>query len=370
MALNLPALRQELASLFGEKDDARRVVQDAGLDLAFIEFDGKPVTMWNEILGEARKRQKVEAIIRVASDEYPENEVLMLALAQLPRSIDPSGKLLIDLQRGGISPAVTPSAGSGLERTLREELGYIDVAWWGRVLSQLEGQVCRVELNDASGRMATGFLVSADRLLTNYHVLEPVIKGFAEAAAVRFRFDYKTRPDGRPADGSLVGLAEPQDRGAWLLAYGKYADAEKTSAPDSVPPLADELDYALVRLDRRLGDEVVAADGSRRGWIEIPATQPVLAGLPALLILQHPQTLPLKLAFDTDPRVEIRHGGLRIRYATNTDPGSSGSPVFDKDWKLIAVHHYGDPQFVSPGYNQGVPIGLIRESLLRAGIPL
>jgi V8-like Glu-specific endopeptidase len=31
-----------------------------------------------------------------------------------------------------------------------------------------------------------------------------------------------------------------------------------------------------------------------------------------------------------------------VRYAVNTEPGTSGSPVFDKDWRLVALHHLGD----------------------------
>ena len=73
------------------------------------------------------------------------------------------------------------------------------------------------------------------------------------------------------------------------------------------------------------------------------------------------------LAFDTDPKVEVKFGGLRVRYATNTEGGSSGSPCFNKDWDLIALHHYGDPAFGQPKYNQGIPIGKIREHLRGKG---
>jgi hypothetical protein len=66
--------------------------------------------------------------------------------------------------------------------------------------------------------------------------------------------------------------------------------------------------------------------------------------------------------------VELKHGGLRVRYATNPDPGASGSPCFDKDWKLVALHHFGDTAFAQPRYNQGVPIWKIREALPAAAL--
>ena len=30
-----------------------------------------------------------------------------------------------------------------------------------------------------------------------------------------------------------------------------------------------------------------------------------------------------------------------LYYTTDTEPGSSGAPVFNKDWKVVAIHHAG-----------------------------
>ena len=57
----------------------------------------------------------------------------------------------------------------------------------------------------------------------------------------------------------------------------------------------------------------------------------------------------------------------RVRYATNTEPGSSGSPCFDMNWQLAALHHYGDPAWLNPKYNQGVPAHLIRQKIAAEG---
>jgi hypothetical protein len=270
-------------------------------------------------------------------------------------------------QAAGTTEAVVPVQDPGLERTVRERLGYLDAGQWSRRLAATCERVCRVELNDARGTMGTGFLVGPDALLTNYHVLAAVIDGPHPAAAVKFRFDYKTRDDGTPADGVLLGLADPNTRAAWLLGHGKYSAAEAADTPDAALPAGGELDYALVRLERQIAREPPGPGEPARGWVEVPTAQPALAGLPALLILQHPKKGPLQLAFDTDPNVRLVHGGLRVRYATNTEAGSSGSPCFDKDWKLVALHHYGDPAVGAPQFNQGVPIGLIREHLSDAG---
>jgi hypothetical protein len=39
-----------------------------------------------------------------------------------------------------------------------------------------------------------------------------------------------------------------------------------------------------------------------------------------------------------------------------------------KDWTLAALHHYGDPAAERPPlYNQGVPIGKIRQRIVTNG---
>jgi V8-like Glu-specific endopeptidase len=83
-----------------------------------------------------------------------------------------------------------------------------------------------------------------------------------------------------------------------------------------------------------------------------------------LMIAQHPDGKPLKLAVDTESVIGVNANQTRVRYATNTEPGSSGSPVFDFDWNLVALHHLGDPAYNHPpAYNQGIPINNIRARL-------
>ena len=30
-----------------------------------------------------------------------------------------------------------------------------------------------------------------------------------------------------------------------------------------------------------------------------------------------------------------------VQYSTDTEPGSSGSPVFNQDWEIVGLHHRG-----------------------------
>ena len=155
----------------------------------------------------------------------------------------------------------------------------------------------------------------------------------------------------------------------WNIDHSRFTAGEKAGNPDQTLPTTDELDYALVRLSRSVGQEPVdgeTANGPPRGWIQLPTAAPGIVPQMPILILQHPQTEPLKLAMDTEGVLMVNANETRVRYTTNTEGGSSGSPCFDMKWNLVALHHYGDPAYQHPvTYNQGIPIDAIRKRLVK-----
>ena len=233
-------------------------------------------------------------------------------------------------------------------------------------MALIERQVCRVELDgNAAG---TGFLVGPDSVITNYHVVGAVLKGTTPASAVTCRFDYKVLSNGARQEGVVVKLHATD----WNVDFSPPSAAEKTQIPDVPPPTLEELDYALIRLERRLGEGPSAPKGGEggpsRGWLVLPSETPVFLPKAPLMIAQHPDGKPLKLAIDTESVIGVNANRTRVRYATNTEAGSSGSPVFDLDWNLVALHHLGDPAYDHPAaYNQGVPIDKIRTRLTKTG---
>jgi hypothetical protein len=50
-----------------------------------------------------------------------------------------------------------------------------------------------------------------------------------------------------------------------------------------------------------------------------------------------------------------------VRYDTNTDHGSSGSPVFNREFRIVALHNSSGAG--SDMFNQGVPMKHIGEEL-------
>ena len=54
-------------------------------------------------------------------------------------------------------------------------------------------------------------------------------------------------------------------------------------------------------------------------------------------IIQHPRGRPKEIVLQ-DNRV-VRADNVVLQYSCDTEPGSSGSPVFNNQWKLVALHH-------------------------------
>lgn len=56
-------------------------------------------------------------------------------------------------------------------------------------------------------------------------------------------------------------------------------------------------------------------------------------------IIQHPDGRPKEIAPTSNSVVKVF--AKRLQYLTDTLPGSSGSPVFDAEWRVVAVHTRG-----------------------------
>lgn len=240
---------------------------------------------------------------------------------------------------------------------------------WRDRLAAIERQVCRVEVGVSAHTMGTGFLVGPDVLLTCYHLLEPVLTHQLGPDAARFRFDYRTVGEGgMVADGQTIGL-HPTD---WLIDATPYTPAEKRVDAEGQPPTPDQLDCALVRLDRPIGLEPVAAAtpaGQRvRGWVRVPQVEPRIRPGDALAIVQHPQGGPQRMSLNTQAVIGYNSNRTRLRYLIEAEPGAAGSPCFDTTWNLIAVHHYANRDTAGKlVYRQGIPIAAVRDRLVRVG---
>lgn len=266
----------------------------------------------------------------------------------------------LDIQSAGQTIPGSPQlvTSGGLERTIRPNSPLIDLAVWRERQARVEGQVCRVQIN---GRAAgTGFLIGPDLVLTNHHVLDAVLAGTTSPTAVTCQFDYKKFADGTRTDGREVALAAE-----WLVDASPPTLGEASGDPDRTKPGLDELDHAVIRLAEPIGAMPIgihAGVGAPiRGWVDFPdPSTPCQPDMP-LIIVQHPDGGPMKMALDFQSVLSVTD--TRVRYATRTEPGSSGSPCFDLEWRLVALHHYGDPAYRQAEFNQGIPVRLIQDRL-------
>jgi V8-like Glu-specific endopeptidase len=177
-------------------------------------------------------------------------------------------------------------------------------------------------LTEGGVGFGTGFLISPSLLMTNNHVLED--EGLA--ARCRVQFDYMVRSDGTIGTTQIYRLVPSEF----------FLTSLATPAPN--------LDYTIV------GVEPVNSQGMelvQRGRIPLIATSGKLVVQDLANIIQHPGGEPQQVALRDSKVVEsLEHF---LRYEADTQPGSSGSPVFNDQWQLAALHHSGIPEEVRPG---------------------
>ncbi len=208
--------------------------------------------------------------------------------------------------------------------------------------------VCRIRLPVAGGMAyGTGFVVGQRLLLTNNHVLS----NESEASQADLEFGYEHDIDGvlaepvrfnlRPeelfftsvgADFTFVAIAPLSDNGTPIDRFGRVP----------LLPLSGK-----------------AVDGE---WVTI---------------IQHPNGDPKQIAIRASqiaildqaqvPSIDLERF---IHYTTDTEPGSSGSPVLNDQWQVVALHHKGvpSPQPAPDGSivwiaNEGIRVSAIYERL-------
>jgi len=334
-------------------------------DQLYVEYvaEGLPlrITIF-QLLEELENSGTTHLFLSKVYKERPLRPDVLETIQRLcPKAVgEEAEKAGLSMQRAGAQQAGAPdnAFAPGLQRNVRPHLSMADMGLWVARLSQIKQRVCRIEIGGAAA--GTGFLVGPDAVLTNWHVIEAA-KNADRLDRVRCRFDYVLKADASRDEGMIVRLhaADP------CLDSSPYSPAEAGPTPDDPAPTENQLDYALLRLETETGRDTM--DGGRRGWIELPDAAPLFdAGTP-ILIVQHPDGAPMKLAMDTQAIIGANANGTRLRYYTNTESGSSGSPCFTMDWDIVALHHFGDPAWNNPKFNQGVPIDRIRNSIAANG---
>jgi tetratricopeptide (TPR) repeat protein len=244
-------------------------------------------------------------------EDGPNGAIVALLRGALLQRQGGETRLAVD----GLQSALAGAAGQ--DDVLEKSFGGArpqSVAWYRLALERARS-VARIEDRYGSG-VGTGFLVrGADLfanaalgdelvLVTNAHVLGTTYPTALRMAQAAIRFD---------GLGDLQRTLKVKE----ILFESPVADLDTTIArleaavPGLAPlPLAAAEPPAFERnTDRRL------------------------------YVIGYPESGPLSISMEDSRQVGWKEP--RLHYRTPTEPGSSGSPVFDRDWQLIGLHHAG-----------------------------
>jgi hypothetical protein len=272
-----------------------------GINLESIASAGKPLgQVVTDLMQWAIAAGRVAEVMSAAGRANPTNPRLRAAMADL-----------------GLTPELEAATPGALDRVRAYTSGSaapsIDPATWRQHLAELEGLVCLVSVasGDAPPVLGSGFLVAPDVVLTSR-----VLVGNGSRAPITgwCLFDH------REVAGNVV------DAG--------------TRCPLATTAIVDEDEsgeYALLKLIRAIGLEPTGATralpGTRaRGWLVLPFEPSPQEDLVA--VLHATATGRLKGALGHDARLR----GASLEYRVTSEPAASGAPVFDLQFRLVAIH--------------------------------
>jgi V8-like Glu-specific endopeptidase len=318
-----------LVGYYPDSRSARDVAEKAGLGTRFITFGGNIDNIWMSILREARKFDEgLLKIARVAQKDYPS-----IDFPSIVRQIDEGAvrgpKLAKPAWKG------PPTVDEGLEKIIGEQPTFLPISFLEVGLEKARS-VARVV---CPGGLGTGFLTRDNLLITNNHVIATV----EEARQARIQFNYQETAKGLATQVEELVLA-PENGFA-------------TSPPEGGD------DWTAVR---------VRGDPSK-AWGFLPLVEADVKVNNYVNIIQHPGGLPKQIALYHNLVVFV--SADRVQYLTDTLPGSSGSPVFDSQWRVVALHHSGG-NLTEPGSkgkrlyfrNEGIHVKAILKGLAEGGL--
>lgn len=198
----------------------------------------------------------------------------------------------------------------------------LGIAWLSHAL-ELAAPVVRLITPAGFG---SGFLIAPDLLLTNNHVL----------------------PDTQSANGTSVEFNYQVN---WA---GELEPVRRYMLDSSYFRTNPHLDYTIVLVKDSPGDLYGYVDIAKRND---PTVNDFVS------IIQHPQGGPKQICF-TDNKVSAVFDDL-VQYSTDTEPGSSGSPVFNQRWEIVGLHHRGGGLTGPDGKKYFTNEGILISSIIR-----
>lgn len=182
----------------------------------------------------------------------------------------------------------------------------------------------------------TGWLLAPDILMTNHHVIN-------------------ARKAGEP-NASLTDLELQAKNTSVQFDFDADTMVGTLVAASGLEAFDVDLDYAILRLEKPAGRSPLSVSRDK-----IDASNDFYI---AVNIIQHPNGGPKKVALRNNLVYDSKFP--KVRYFTDTEHGSSGSPVFNDSWQVVALHRASS--FVENVKFQGRLTGWVNEGTQLAAI--
>jgi S1-C subfamily serine protease len=297
-------LMRVMAGFYRTEREALLLTQPFGVDPLTIIPNLSTLNLWHDLLEKLAIAGAVRAVVQATRNQFPDNPRTPFLDALLVDQMTPISTEPFSEQGPGFDDTVSRSEALLFFDDLTMPVGKVPnlISTLTKMIA-VAPTVCLLRIENAFGSFfGTGFRVTDTLILSNHHVLYPSQK-VATAVQADFGFDVDVNGASTVVT-SLVGIAS--------TIKGEKAD-----------------DWAVIAVPNMNSDwPIVSLDNARAPRIGDLA-----------YILQHPGGQQKRLGYvrnkisDVDDRI--------VRYLTDTEPGSSGAPVFDEAGRLIAVHHAG-----------------------------
>lgn len=231
----------------------------------------------------------------------------------------------------------------GAERIQGRSTDFVGVSFV-ELAKAASGTVGRVIQNNGNP-LGSGFMISESLFLTNNHVI--LDKSQSMNLLVEFNYEMDHIENPKP-----------------VSSFSLDPDAFFLSSPES------ELDFTIIAIGKKINGQ---KDLSEFGYCPLLDTDDKHVLSEFVNIIQHPRG-DYKQIVIRENRIVARLGDF-LHYVADTEEGSSGSPVFNDQWEVIALHHWGGPSMESgpdgselnKEVNEGIRISQIVSKLRSSG---
>lgn len=326
MDKRLIQLKNAIAVLVPFREDAFAIVTEAGIQTVDIIIAGTPNTMWFNIIKYADDNEQVDDLVRVLLEKYPRNPHLLAFKEPIVQDYSTGPDIGKDVKWENNLSAST------LQKITAEKNTLLPIRFLEIGLNAAKS-VARVSIPRAGKvELGSGFLLAGNIFVTNNHV----IPDEATAKLANIDFNYELSINENP-----------------------YAITRFHGAPGKGFLTCKQADWTAMCLD---GD-------ANQDFMAVELQDMELKAGDFVNIIQHPAGRYKEIGMYHN--VVVSGNRDIVQYLTDTEPGSSGSPVFNSDWKVVALHQSGGmlADHVVAGAkslrNQGIHISRVAEGVAK-----